>query len=100
MTASEEPLACSLPLREAATQTLEWVELHEHALSRKRIPDGYRLSYPVEMAEIVEDLAKREAKCCGWLRIATQRSPEGITLEIASDHPHAGPVLDVLAGAD
>lgn len=96
---SDEPIACALPLRESASQALEWLELHEHAVSRERIAGGYRLSYPVEMADVVEDLAQREAKCCGWLRVETRRGTGEITLEIASDHPNAGPVLELLAGA-
>lgn len=98
MTYAKEPIACGLPLREAASQALEWTDLHKQALSREEIPHGYAVTYPEEMADVVEDLAQRESKCCGWLSIVTSRTAEGIRLELASDHPDAAPVLALLAG--
>lgn len=98
MTHSGEPIACSLPLRDAASQALEWTELHRHAVESHETQNGYVVTYPDHMAETVEDLAKRESKCCAWLDITTERVAEGIRLELASDHPDAGPVMALLAG--
>lgn len=95
---SHEPIACSLPLRDATAQVVEWTELHEHATSSEPIPDGFAITYPSELAEIVESLAARESVCCSWLSVTTSSLDEGIRLEMVSDHPDAGPVIALLAG--
>ena len=98
MDEKREPIACSLPLRDAATQAVEWTDLHRHALRSEEIPGGVAVTYPADMAETVEDLAEREARCCAWLDISTESVNDGIRLELASDHPDAGPVIALLAG--
>lgn len=98
MSEKREPIACSLPLRDAAEQAVEWTELHEHAITSEEIPNGFAVTYPNQMASTVEDLARRESACCAWLSISTERTDDGIRLELASDHPDAGPVIALLVG--
>lgn len=98
MTRKLEPIACSLPLREAASQVGEWTDLHRHALSYDEMDGGVAVTYPIEMADLVEDLVAREAACCAWLSLETARTSKGIRVELASDNPEALPVIEVLAG--
>lgn len=98
MTQRREPVACSLPLTDAASQAGEWIELHRRAVRSEEIPNGFAVTYPRDMAETVQDLAEREARCCAWLDISTTMVTDGIRLELASDHPDAGPVIALLAG--
>lgn len=98
MSGSHEPIACSLPLREAASQAAEWTDLHDHVIGTERLPNGIAVTYDVEMARAVEDLVAREAACCAWLTLSTSMCREGIRVEMASDNPEAQPVIEALAG--
>lgn len=94
----EEPIACSLPLREAAKQAGEWTDLHSQTVASEPIDGGHVVEYPIELADQVEDLVAREAACCAWLSLSTSRKPRTIRLELHSDNPDAGPVIKALIG--
>ncbi len=91
------PIACSLTTSEAAIQALEWSDLGTRLLRSDRLDHGVSLTFPVDMAESVKDLAAREAECCGFLSIATSLDGQTVRLEITSDNPDHQPVIDVLA---
>ena len=59
---------------------------------------GRELSFPIELAPTVEDLAAREATCCSFLTIETQRDGDRIRLVITSADPAAAPVVEALTG--
>lgn len=93
-----EPIACSLPLREAARQAGEWHELQGRALRLENLQDGISVVYPLDLAEMVEDLVAREAACCAWLSLETRRESDGIRVRLTSPDPVARPVIEALIG--
>ena len=98
MTRSIEPIACSLPARESTDQVGEWHDLTSKTLTKHRIAQGYEITFSANEAALVEDLARRESACCGFLNIATERFEGGIRLFMTSDNPEALPVIDLLVG--
>ena len=91
-----EPIACSLPLREAAKQAGEWHDLSGRALQIEEIDGGLSVVYPSNLISEVEDLVAREAACCAWLSIETSPSEEGIRINVTSTNPDARPVIEAL----
>ena len=102
MSASNEPVACSLPAPIAARQAGEWERLHAHVRWRERRADGVVMVVDTggdeERAHEVVDLAAREAACCSFLTIRVVRGDGEVRVEMASEHPEAGPVIDLLTG--
>ena len=93
-----DSIACSLTTKDAARQGLAWADLQRHALTATRIDGGAAMTFDVELADSVEDLAAREAACCGFLSITTSRSEGEVRLEITADNPDAHPVIEAMAG--
>ncbi|MFQ5556881.1 MAG: hypothetical protein ACE5GB_05150, partial [Acidimicrobiales bacterium] len=56
------PLACSLPTGGAALRLREWAELTDHAAATERVADGVVMTFGLDQADRVEDLADREAR--------------------------------------
>lgn len=100
MTTKHDPIACTLTTIDAARQGLEWTTLQSQALSATGIDGGAVMTFELDLADSVEDLAARERFCCGFLSITTTRSDDEIRLEITSDSPGARPVIEALAGVD
>ena len=98
MTTSKKPIACSLTTTDATEQLNEWEELHRHVLRTETLDGGAALIFEVALAERVEDLAAREAACCGFLSITTRRAGEELRLEVTSDDSDAAPVIALLTG--
>lgn len=98
MAANRLPIACSLPARESRDQIGEWQALIEHRVMTERVEGGYAVTYDPQVRAAVEDLARREAACCGFLEIATIPTDEGIRLVMTSENPDAQPVIDLLIG--
>ena len=98
MTHSTEPLACSLANDNAAQQALEWADLGRHAVATERLEGEVAMTFRIDLADAVEELAAREAECCGFLSLATTRNANTMRLEITSDHPDAYLVIEALAG--
>ncbi len=98
MIKTHDPIACSLTTKDAARQGLEWADLQRHALTATRIDGGAAMTFDVEWADSVEDLAARERSCCGFLSITTLRSDDEVRLEMTADNPAARPVIEVMAG--
>ncbi len=97
---SQEAIACSLHLREAATQALEWRDLQTHAFASESIEHGIAVTYPLAMAETVADLVSRESACCSWLHLEMIQGDEIVRLEFRSGHPDAASVIAALAGLE
>ena len=100
MTNIHDPSACSLTPTNAARQYLEWIDLQRHVLTVERIDDGAVMTFHAELADSVEDLAAREASCCGFLSINTMRSHGEVRLEITADNPDAYALIEAMAGVD
>jgi hypothetical protein len=98
MASSPEPLHCALPAGDAANQALEWSELRGRALSRETLDGGIAMTFELDLAAAVEDLAARESQCCSFLDITTACTDQHIRVEITSEHPDAPPVVELLAG--
>ena len=93
------PIACTLPPGGAEAQLGEWRSLRAHLVADEPIPGGRRLSFPIDLAPEVEDLAVREAACCAFLAIETHREADLVRVEISSEDPAAAPIIEALAGA-
>jgi len=98
MSRTFEPLFCSLRIDDAAAQAMEWADLRRDTVTTERLATGVALTFDIEMADKVEDLAAREAECCGFLSITTTRTDGAVLLEITSSHPDAKPVIDAIVG--
>ncbi|MGI9015965.1 MAG: hypothetical protein ACR2HR_02480 [Euzebya sp.] len=94
------PIACSLSADDAANQVLEWTDLQRHVLSTQVLPHGVVMTLPLELAEVIEDLARREAACCGFLDITTTQMPDHVRLQITSEQDQALPVIQMLSGVE
>jgi len=92
------PVACTLGPTEAVDQLGEWQDLQRSLLSVDRISGGVRLRLPVEVHASAVDLARREQSCCRFLVITVTVEESEVILDITSDQPEAGPVIDLLAG--
>jgi hypothetical protein len=97
MTQHRAPIACSLPMRSAARQAVEWADLRPYAVEAEDIENGIAITFAIAAADTVEDLADREARCCAFLSLATTREPDAIRLDITSADPEARPVIEALA---
>lgn len=92
-------VTCSLSLGDRAVRQLEWADLGSLSLTSERIPDGAASTYPIDMADAVEDLANREKSCCGsWLDATTERVGDTIRLEITTKNPDGLAVILSMSG--
>ena len=94
-----QPIACSLPARESRDQIGEWGALSAHRVTSERIEGGYAVTFDTEVAPVVEDLARREAACCGFLTIDATHTDCGVRLIMTSENPDALTVIDLLVGS-
>jgi hypothetical protein len=92
-----QPIACSLPARESRDQIGEWRALSAHRVTSERIEGGYAVTFDTKVAPVVEDLARREAACCGFLTIDATHTDRGVRLIMTSENPDALPVIDLLS---
>ena len=90
---------CTLDADELAEQVIEWGDLRELSLTSERIEGGVVSTYPIEIADAVEDLARREANCCGsWLDAVTQRAGSVVQLQITTDNSAGLEVILAMSG--
>ena len=94
---SYQPIVCTLTTKDAASQALDWATLGRAARFSESIPGGVAITFPADRAADVEDLAAREAACCGFLSLTIDNDGDVVRLTITSDNPDAVPVIDVLA---
>ena len=93
------PVVCTLGAVDADAQLKEWTAIRSHARSVARIPNGARFEVAADLHAAAADLAEREMQCCTFLDIAVTRGADRVTIEITSESPDAGPVIDALVGA-
>lgn len=92
-------LVCTLPDNDATGQVMEWNDIRSQSLRTERLEKGIAVTFDIAIADQVEDLASREAACCGFLSLTTTRSKREIRLEVASDIPEAMPVIEMILGS-
>lgn len=93
------PIVCTLDDRELAKRGLEWSDLGALALTTERLDRGIASTYPLEIADQVEDLATRESSCCGtWLSTAVNRTNDVVRLELTTENPDGLAVILAMAG--
>jgi hypothetical protein len=94
-------VACDLAAAELGARAGEWRELRDSAgLGAIRIDRGARLWLRPDAAAVAEDLARREAGCCGFLDIELGPDGDRLRLDITSPAPYGDEVAAVLAGLD
>jgi hypothetical protein len=98
MAGDPQPIACSLPARESRDQIGEWRALIDHQKTRERVEGGYAVTYHPDVTSVVQDLARREAACCGFLDIDATPTEDGVRLVMTSQDSHAMPVIHLLIG--
>lgn len=80
-------LICTLSDTERHAQELQWSDLAGRALSRTEVPGGVVSTYPLALAERVEDLAARELGCCGsWMKIQVERVDRVVWLSVTAQN--------------
>ncbi|MGB5757113.1 MAG: hypothetical protein WBM50_09380 [Acidimicrobiales bacterium] len=94
------PIVCTLTAEDAAAQVLDWIDLQNHATKVSALDRGVRMTFPASLLDAVEDLARRERGCCGFLSITTALDNEILSLDISSQNPDALPVISALAGIE
>lgn len=93
------PVACELGDKAKADQVLEWTDLGPLAISTVAIAGGVKSTYPLHVADRLEDLVDRENQCCGsWLHASTTRLPDAIRLEITTTNADGLTLIETLAG--
>lgn len=96
--AAPPPIVCTLTTKEIVEQTLEWSDLRQLARSHEALPNGARSTFDLVHADAVEDLAGREADCCGsWLDTHTERGTV-LTLELTTTNPEGVELIRNMAG--
>lgn len=98
MADERQPIACSLPARESRDQIGEWRALIDHRKSTEPVKGGYAVTYDPGVTTVVQDLARRESACCGFLDIVTTPTENGVRMVMTSDNPDALPVIELLIG--
>jgi hypothetical protein len=94
-------VACELTATGAAARGEEWRRLRESAgLGSESIDNGARIWLRPEAARATEDLAQREADCCGFLDLELEILDDRLRLDITSPVPAAVGVIASLAGLD
>lgn len=96
---SKVAVVCTLGADERTDRGLEWADLGALALTSDRIDGGVASTYPIDVADAVEDLAHRESGCCGsWLDVTTERLGEVVRLEITTGDPDGLGLILKMAG--
>lgn len=89
------PIACTLTPERAVDRVAEWRALLGHAVSKARRGAGARVVFPAGLAGRVDDLARREARCCAFLGFRVTRDESSVVLDV--DAPdEAWPVVAAL----
>jgi len=92
-------VACELQAAEAGARAEEWRRLRDDSgLGSEPIPGGVRLWLRPEARSTAEDLARREADCCGFLDLELATEADRLRLDITSPARDAAPVIACLAG--
>lgn len=101
MTEPDTPLACALPDRQRSDQIAEWQALSAHASVIEATTTGVVATYPVTLAQRVEDLVQREIACCGsWLQITHERDGDDIRVRLSTSSAEGRQMIQSLSGCN
>jgi hypothetical protein len=89
--------SCRLGEPEVATRAEEWGLVKDRSVGSELIPGGVRVWLPPESGDMVRDLVRREAQCCGFLDIEVAMPDGRVRLDITSAAPAAAELIDFLA---
>jgi len=93
------PVVCALVDGDLVEQTLEWTDLAPVTLTTERIEKGIVATYPLAIADKIEELAHRESQCCGsWMNVATARLEDTIKLTLTTPNPDGLALIYSIAG--
>lgn len=93
------PVVCTLTTGPLAKQYLEWTDLAAHVATRTAIEGGAESTYPLDLADQIEDLADREVACCGsWLQIEHERNDHTIRLRLTTTSPDGVDLIRSMSG--
>lgn len=93
------PVVCNLTMGRRELQQLEWSDIAEHAVTRSSIEGGAESTYPLELADQIEELAGREIACCGsWLQIAHARGDDVLRLRLTTTNPDGVALIRSMSG--
>ncbi len=93
------PVVCTLSLGKRAAQQLEWSDLAPLALTRAAVEGGAESTYPLALADQVEELAAREISCCGsWLTIKHERRQDDLRIELTTHNVEGVAMIRSLSG--
>lgn len=101
MTAVEPapPVVCTLTIGRRALQQLEWSDLAEHSITRREVDGGVESTFPLTLADQIEELADREISCCGsWLQIAHERVGDVLRLRLTTANPEGVALIRSMSG--
>ncbi len=94
-------VACTLGAADASSRLLQWQLLRdEDGLGSEALPNGARIWFRPEAQARVDELAYREAECCGFLDLHIWLDGDRLTLDVTSPAEEAVPVIALLAGLD
>lgn len=93
------PVVCTLTSGQLDERGLEWTDLGALSLTNELIDGGVASTYPLSLADKIEDLANREISCCGsWLDIAWSRIDDTIRIELTTVNPDGLEMITSMAG--
>lgn len=92
-------LICALDPDARLHRRLEWLDLRALALTAELLPNGVCSTFPLALREAVEDLATREAECCGsWLHTTIERVGDTVRLTVTSSSPEGQATIQQMSG--
>lgn len=68
-------------------------------MKSRRVNNGCAVTYHPDVASVVQDLARREVACCGFLDTITEPTGHGIRMVMTSENSDALSVIDLLIGS-
>lgn len=101
MTSAEivPPVVCTLAIGRIGPQQLEWTDVATHAVTRVAIAGGAESTFPLDLADQIEELAAREMACCGsWLEISHERIGDALRLRLTTTNPEGVALIRSMSG--
>ncbi|MFE7076288.1 MerR family transcriptional regulator [Streptomyces sp. NPDC057620] len=92
------PVACSLTGEDLAERTVQWREAVDGAV-RAAVPDGLRLTLPVERTSRIAELAAAEQQCCAFFDFRLHLDGPHLHLEVRASAVGTGLLNDLFGTA-
>lgn len=90
-------MACQLGESDTVTRMEEWATVRGRSVRTELISGGVRVWLPTESGDLVRDLARREAQCCGFLDIEVAVQGDQVRLDITSTARSTAPLIQFLS---